>query len=262
MRQGGIITAVVLLAAVSGWPAAAQQNSGLVAELLSRLNAQEAAIRQLTADLEALEFRTRRQQRELEARIADLELRIVELEGGDPFAVTAAPEPAEPGAPAAPADPAAPAPAPDANTTLAPPPRPLGTLRVAEAQAEERQAFIEARRALREEGVAAGVEAFAAFERRYPNSPLRGESALLLGNAFFEQGRFTEAARQYLIGARDFPDSPLAPDSQLGLGQALLRMGRPGDACGAFLDIPRRFPAAEPGVLERARQAAVDAGCS
>jgi TolA-binding protein len=262
MRRGSIIAAAGLIAAFAASPVTAQQNSGLVAELLSRLNAQEAAIRQLTADLEALDFRSRRRERELEARITDLELRIVELEGGDPFAVTAAPEPAAPGAPAAPADPAAPAPAPDANTNLAPPPRPLGTLRVAEAEAEEQQAFAEARRALREEGLAAGVEAFAAFERRYPNSPLRGESALLLGDAYFQQGRFTEAARQYLIGARDFPDSPLAPDSQLGLGQALLRMGRPGDACGAFLDIPRRFPAAEPSVLERARQAAIEAGCS
>jgi TolA-binding protein len=262
MGRGAIIAVAALVAAVGASPAAAQQESGLVSELLSRLNAQETAIRQLTANLEALEFRTRRRERELEARIADLELRIVELQGGDPFATTAAPEPAAPGAPAAPADPAAPAPAPDARTALAPPPRPLGTLRVAEADAEERQAFAEAQRALRDEGLSAGIEAFAAFERRHPNSPLIGESALLLGNAYFDAGRFTEAARQYLIGARDFPDSPLAPDSQLGLGQALLRLGRRDDACGAFLDIPRRFPQAEPSVLERARQAAGEAGCS
>ena len=255
----GLAVASALLAGLVGTPLVAQPRDGLVAEFLTRLDAQEAALRRLTAELEALQFETRRRERALEARITDLELRIIELEGGDPFATALAPAPADPGAPAAPATPAAPAPG--STPTLAPPPAPLGTLRVAEANAEERRAFDEARRSLEQEGLASGIDAFAAFDRTYPDSTLRGEAALLLGDAYFAEGRYTDAARQYLIGARDFPDGERAPESQLGLGEALLRLGRPNDACGAFRDIPRRFPAAPPSILARASQAAAAASC-
>lgn len=249
----------LILATLATTPAVAQQNSGLVAEFLSRLDAQEAAIRRLTAELEALQFETRQQERALEARISDLELRIIELEGGDPFAVT---EPAAPvGSNPPPASEAPAAPAPGSAPVLAPPPTTLGTVRVSENDAEERQTFEEARRTLAQDGIAAGVNALAAFDRQFPDSVLRGEGALLLGDAYFDQGRYTDAARQYVIGARDFPDGPRAPESLIGLGRALVRLGRPADGCGAFRDVPRRFPAASPAVLNRARAEAAAANC-
>jgi tol-pal system protein YbgF len=242
-------------------PAAAQQQSGLAAELLARLNEQEAALRRLTAQLEALQFETRNRERQLEARIADLQDRIVALEGGDPFATGAAPAPARAPAPAAPATPAAPASGRGTAVATAPPPRPLGTLRLSEAQAEEARAFEEARRTLANEGLERGLTAFGAFGRRYPGSPLNGDAAYWLGQAYFERGRFEEAARQFLVGVRDFPAATRSPDNLLGLGRTLVRLGQRSDACATFAELRTRFPAADPAVLSAARQAATEAAC-
>jgi tol-pal system protein YbgF len=256
-----LLAASIALAAWPGGPASAQQQSGLATELLARLNEQEAALRRLTAQLEALQFETRNRERQLEARIADLEDRIVELEGGDPFATGAAPAPTPAPAPAAPAAPSAPASGQGTAVATAPPPRPLGTLRLSEAQAEEARAFEEARRTLANEGLERGLVAFGAFGRRFPNSVLNGDAGYWLGQAYFERGRFEEAARQFLVGVRDYPAASRSPDNLLGLGQSLVRLGQRSDACATFAELRSRFPAADPAVLNAARQAATQAAC-
>jgi tol-pal system protein YbgF len=257
-RLRPLLLAALLLAAA---PAAAQQGNGLAAELLTRVGEQEAALRRLTAQVEALQFESAARERALEARIADLEFRVLELEGGDPFAANAAPEPTAPGTPAEPAAPAAPAAPPGTSTALAPPPRPLGTLRLSEAQGEEAAAFAEARRTLAAEGLEPGLAAFSTFAATYPSSPLNGDAAFLLGEAYVERGRFQDAARQFLAGFRDHPGSARSPDNMLGLGQSLLTLGRQPEGCGTLAELPRRFPDADPALLETARQEAAAAAC-
>lgn len=242
-----LLWVVLALSAMPGAPWA--QSGGLTAELLDRLTAQESTLRRLTGQLEQLQFEHRNRVRQLEAQIADLEFRIIELEGGDPFAA-AAPPSAETGEFPPLPDPA----------VIAEPPRALGTLRLAEREAGERDAFDAALAVLEAEGLDAGLEAFDAFSARFPASALAGDVAWWLGSAFYERGRFNEAARQYLSGVRDHGGSPRTPQNLLGLAETLLRLGQRGEACASFAEIGRRFPDSA-ATAASAREAAARAGC-
>lgn len=244
-----LLRPICLTLALAALPAGVGAQTGnLSAELLERLSAQEDTIRRLTAQVEQLRFDQRNRLRELEARIEDLEFRIIELEGGDPFAAADPP----PGAPPA---------IPQLPETAGDPPRALGTLRMAERDAGERDAFDAALARLERDGLEAGLEAFEGFRARFPASSLGGDVAYWLGSAFYERGRFNEAARQYLSGVRDHGDSPRTPQNLLGLGETLLRLGQQSDACASFAEIERSHPNASPAVLTGAREAAARAGC-
>lgn len=257
-----VLRALGLVLALSALPGAALAQSGnLSAELLTRLAAQEEALRRLTAQIEQLQFDQRNRLRELQAQIEDLEFRIMELEGGDPFAAADPPSEAPVASPSVPPAGAVPE-VPRLPDAAGEPPRALGTLRLAEREAGERDAFDAALARLEADGLDAGLEAFEAFRARFPASALGGDVAWWLGSAFYERGRFSEAARQYLSGVRDHGESPRTPQNLLGLGETLLRLGQRSEACASFAEIERRHPDASAAVLSGAREAAARAGCS
>lgn len=252
------LTAAAALAFWVAAPAAAQDPL----EALRRMESLEATIQRLTAQVERLEFDARAAQREADARLQDLEFRVIELEGGDPTAaLRSAPE--TPGA-APPSQPAAPPAArdkPAAASPTAPGPAPLGTLRGA-IPAAERAAFEAARRDLETLGPTAGRDSFAAFLSDYPESPLTGEAQNLLGAAYAREGRHQEAARSFLIGVRDHGQTPKAAENLLGLARALTDLGRQTEACSALGELAARFPDAAPTTQAQAVAEARRAGCS
>jgi len=251
-RSLGALALALCLAA----PAAAQDPL----EALRRMESLETAIQRLTAQVERLEFENRAAQRQADARLQDLEFRVIELEGGDPTEALGAAAGAERGT--APPPPA-PQPAPPTPTarTPAPGPAPLGTLRGA-VPAPERAAFEAARRDLETLGPAAGRDSFAAFLTEYPESPLAGEAQNLLGAAYAREGRHQEAARSFLIGVRDHGDTPRAAENLLGLASSLTDLGRQAEACSALAEMAARFPDAAPSVKAQAVAEARRAGCS
>jgi tol-pal system protein YbgF len=251
-------------------PAAAQsraQQDALAGELLRRLEEYQAEIRRLTAEVEQLSFRLRQSEAAAAARLTDLEMRMTELEGGDPLAAVGggapAPAPAAPAQPAPPARPqtatAAPPSAGSAPPGPAPGPRPLGALR-SEVTAQERAAFDAAAADLASQGIEMGQLSLGAFVSRYPGSPLAGEAHHLLGAAFYRDGRYSDAARQFLVGFRDHPAAPMAPNNLVGLGESLVALGKFGEACAALREVPTRYPTAPAGLLSRADAARQRAG--
>ena len=256
------LTVAAALAVCLAAPAAAQDTL----ETLRRMESLEAAIQRLTAQVERLEFDARAARREADARLQDLEFRVIELEGGDPTAaLRAAPDAAPPDEPATPpaVEPPAPPPARDADRAAqtAPGPAPLGTLRGA-IPPGERAAFEAARRDLETLGPAAGRDSFSAFLSDYPESPLAGEAQNLLGTAYAREGRHREAARSFLIGVRDHGDTPKAAENLLGLARALTDLGRQPEACSALAELAARLPDAAPSVKAQAVAEARRAGCS
>ncbi len=245
--------AAALAFAAAAWglapsPAAAQRDA-LAAELLGRLDAYQAEIRRLTAQVETLEQRLRQAESESAARLTDLEMRLIELEGGDPMAALSNPPPGGAVQP------------PQPPVTTAPPPAPLGTLRVEAPDAEQRAAFDAAAADLARGGVDLGALSLGAFVGRYPDSPLAAQAHHLLGSALETEGRHQEAARQFLAGFRDHPGAPFAPNNLLGLGTSLVALGRFEEACGTLAELRLRYPGAPAGVLARADRAAEQASC-
>jgi len=82
------------------------------------------------------------------------------------------------------------------------------------------------------------------FVRRYPTDPLAANAYYWLGENYYAQSRFQEAAAQFAEGYRKFPNHPKAQDSLFKLALSSARQGRNGDACASFAEFRKRYPTA------------------
>jgi tol-pal system protein YbgF len=204
--------------------------------VLDRVGAIEAELQRLTAKTEELDNRVNRIVADGTNRIADLEFRLVELEGGDvsqlgetttlggatAAAPAAAPAPAQPPAAAAP------------GTQLA-----MG----------EQADFDTAESAYDAGDYASAATRFEQFNLAYPGSPLAARAHLLRGRALEAQGDTREAARAYLAGFSSDPDGAVAPQALYELGAALGILGQTEQACLTLGEVGNRFPGS-PSVAE------------
>lgn len=212
--------------------------------VLDRLGAVEGELARLTARTEELEFRIGRIVADGTARLADLEFRLVELEGGDVAAVGR-------GAPLGGAE-AAPAPAPGPGPAAAAPEGPLLAVGEEAAFAAAEAAFLEA-------DWQGAVAAFGAFVETYPGGPLAARAQALRAEALVEMGETARAARGWLAAFEADPEGPQAPAALLGLGRALGALGQVEEACIMLDEIGFRFPASpEAGAVGAARR---EVGC-
>jgi tol-pal system protein YbgF len=189
---------------------------------LERLDAIEAALRDLTARTEALTGRVDRVVRDGTNRVGDLEFRLTELEGGD----VAALEPPEPLGGEAPAAPAEPAPAAEG----------------AELATAEETDYERALAASEGGDAAEAARLLGAFAETYPGSPLAGEAQLRRGEALREEGDLPGAARAFLAGFSGDPNGEAAAGNLLALGRALGELGQAPEACTTFAEVRVRFP--------------------
>ena len=205
---------------------------------LERIDAIEAALRDLTARTEALTGRIDRIVRDGTNRIGDLQFRLTELEGGDAGELGAT-EPLGGEAPAAPAA-----------------PEPQGGAELATAE----QADYERAVAASEAGDAAeAARLFGAFAETYPGSPLAGEAQLRRGEALRGEGDLPGAARAFLAGFSGDPNGAAAPETLLALGRALGELGQTREACTTFAEVRVRFP--DDPAADEAGEAADALGC-
>jgi tol-pal system protein YbgF len=114
---------------------------------------------------------------------------------------------------------------------------------------------------LRKADYSAAEGALRAFIRQHPSSPLVGNAQYWLGQSFYENGQFTEAAAAFAEGYKRFPKGPKAPDSLLGLGRSLARANQKHNACIAFMQLDHDFPHPGTAISERAAQEKKKLGC-
>lgn len=214
--------------------------------VLDRVNTIEAELRRLTAKTEELELRIDRIVRDGTNRVADLEFRLVELEGGDVSQL-------------------------GETTTLggAQEVREAQSISQAEQSAQssegpqlamgERADFDTAAQALEEGRHGEAAEGFARFNEIYPGSPLAAAAHLGRGRALEASGNLTEAARAYLAAFSADPDGKDAPDALFELGRGLGRLGQTNEACVMLHEVGTRFPGAE--AEARAREEIQRLGC-
>jgi tol-pal system protein YbgF len=198
--------------------------------VLTRIDAIEAELRQLTAASERLAFRIDQVVSDGTRRIADIELRMQDLAGGDLSRLPDVP-------PLGGAEAGGPAPGPA---------RPLATFggEAPQLAQGERAAFDRARAALDAGEFARAAEGFAEFSQTYIGGPLAVEAQYLRGEALAGLGRTGDAARAYLDAYTRAPDGPMAPDALLRLGESLAVLDRRREACVVLGELRDRFPAA------------------
>ena len=85
---------------------------------------------------------------------------------------------------------------------------------------------------------------FRDFLQKFPDHSLAGSAQFQLGETFYAQGDYQEAARNFLQGYKTYPKSRRAPDSLLKLGMSLKKLGQKDQACAALGSVGSEFPRA------------------
>ncbi|MDQ2090170.1 tol-pal system protein YbgF [Marimonas arenosa] len=219
--------------------------------VLDRVSAIESELNRLTAKTEELEFRVNAIVRDGTNRIAGLEFRLVELEGGD---VSKLGETTTLGGSAG-----------LSTTTETPNSVVPATPEVPQTDAPQlalsEQADFDAAQAALEAGEhGAAAEKFAMFNETYPGSPMAAAAHLGRGKALEAADDLTGAARAYLEAFSIEPNGPTAPEALYHLGHGLGRLGQTSEACVTLKEVGVRFPGGE--AEAKAREELARLGCS
>lgn len=194
--------------------------------VLERVDAMEAELRRLTAQVEELTFRVERIVADGTNRIGDLEFRLVELEGGDPskLGTTSTLGGGE---------------ALSANVAVAPTGGNSGAGELAVSEEADYRAAMEA---FDTGDFEVAADGFARFIETYPGGPLTARAHFFRGEALGRLGGWNKAARAYLNAFSGDPGGPMAAQALLKLGQSLDRIGQRDEACLTLNEVPSRFP--------------------
>ncbi len=210
--------------------------------LLDRVDTIEAALAQLTAKTESLEFRLNEVVTDGTRRVNDIEFRLVELEGGDLSQVGQAP----------PLGGSAPSTAP----AVQPPPVTGGGASLA---TNEQADFDRAKEVLGQGDFRSAADLFATFAQTYTGGPLTAEAHFYRGEALSQLGETSEAARAWLEAFSGDMNGARAAESLMKVGKALGELGQGPEACVTLQEVGVRFPG-DPSAIEAAN-AAMGLGC-
>lgn len=194
---------------------------------MDRVSSIEGELTRLTGKIEQLEFRIDSIVKDATARIADLEFRLVELEGGD---VSKLGETTTLGGSAGASQTPVAAVALEASGTDS------GTQLAVGEQAD----FDAAQAALDSGDTALAAESFATFVANYPGSPMETRAFIGRGLALEQGGDTREAARAYLDAYNRNETSPDAPQALFLLGRALGKLGKVAEACVTLGEVGAR----------------------
>lgn len=101
---------------------------------------------------------------------------------------------------------------------------------------------------------------FRSFIEKYPDHNLAGSAQYWLGETFYAEGDYRQAAQNFLTGYKQYPKSRRAPDSLFKLGVSLNKLGQKQQACASFTAVGSEFPNAV-DVKKRAQTEFRRAGC-
>lgn len=284
------IGAVASACCVMAIPTVALAQVG-TAELLVRIDRLENQVRQLTGQIEQLQYHNQQIEAALRRLQEDNEFRFQELgsrNGARPATATARPgtvqsvQPAVPGGRRADAfdptdNPNAPG-APRVLGSIPPQPAPLtspqgpigeesapassasripgstGPYAVATAPLLPRDVFDAGNGYLQRREYALAEETFREFLKKYPSDRLAAEAQYGLGESLFQRQSYHNAADAFVLLSKKYETSAKAPNALLRLGQSLAAINEKELACVAFGDVGRKYPRAAPNIKQAVEQ--------
>lgn len=103
---------------------------------------------------------------------------------------------------------------------------------------------------------------FRQFLQSFPRDRLAADATYWLGESYLQRQRYREAAEQFLKISRENPRSAKAPDSLLRLGMALNGLGAKDQACATYAKVNVDYPAASNAVRQGVQRERRRSGCA
>lgn len=103
---------------------------------------------------------------------------------------------------------------------------------------------------------------FRQFLQSYPRDRLAVDATYWLGETYFQRQRYREAAEQFLKISRDSPRASKAPESLLKLGMALNGLGARDQACATYAKVGVDYPSASNAVRQGVERERRRSGCA
>ena len=100
------------------------------------------------------------------------------------------------------------------------------------------------------------------FLNTNPDDPLVPNAMYWLGETYYTQGKYEDAAEIFISGYERHSGSSKTPDNLLKLGLSLLKLDRRGDACLAFAQLLSEFPNGTQNLIRRASSESKRLGCA
>ena len=122
--------------------------------------------------------------------------------------------------------------------------------------------FASAQSRLRDGDFISAREEFSDFVAEYGDDPRAGEAYYWLGETYFVEERYGEAADAFIASLRNQPNGEKAPESLVRLAGSLDGLGQSREACDALARFNRQYPNASNAARARAARVADDAGCN
>jgi tol-pal system protein YbgF len=218
------------------------RNIGVI-ELVRQLEGLNAEIARLRGQLEVLGNENQQIQKRQRDFYLDLDSRLKRLEGGGSGAAASGTVAPDAGA-------AASAGVATSVTT------PVAKPQTKDEQAREVKAYDAASNLFRRNDFSSAVDAFRAFVKDYPASPLAPNAGYWIGISYANMRDYRNAlaAQEDLLAK--YPQSAKAPDALLAIAALQMEQGDAGSARNTLEDIIARFPTSEAAGKARTRLAA------
>lgn len=98
-----------------------------------------------------------------------------------------------------------------------------------------------------------GRTALVAFLEQNPKDELSDNAAYWLGETYYINKQYKDAAKAFLEGYRNYPKADKAPDNLLKLGKSLAALGQPDKACTTYAKLLEDYPNSQPRVVKLAK---------
>ncbi len=114
---------------------------------------------------------------------------------------------------------------------------------------------------IRESKYDSAEKKFQQFMSKYATHPLAANAQYWLAETYYVRGDYRQSAKMFAQGYQDYPQGPKAPDSLLKLGLSLSKLNKKDDACLSFAQLKKQFPGEASPVIRRAEQEMKAIGC-
>lgn len=101
--------------------------------------------------------------------------------------------------------------------------------------------FKQAQSSYRSRDFSGAVSGFRTFVTKHRQHELADDAQFLLGEAYYAQGNWKQAAQTYLAGYQNFPKSDKRGSNLLKLGMSLNKLGQKKQACSTFAEVNKKF---------------------